>query len=131
MTSHRVRARVFFTLVCFLLAAVPALAGDDRRPIDWKPVDPAHLALKAPVVEPDADAEAIFWDVQVDFSPGKTVFANYVRIKIFTERGKELRSKIELLYSSKNNRGHRRTHHQSRRHDSRAEERSHLRQHAC
>ncbi|MEK6405954.1 MAG: DUF3857 domain-containing protein, partial [Acidobacteriota bacterium] len=97
MTSHRVRACVFFTLVCFLLAAVPALAGDD-----WRPIDPAHLALKAPVVEQDADAEAIFWDVQVDFSAGKTVFANYVRIKIFTERGKELRSKIELRYSSKN-----------------------------
>jgi hypothetical protein len=97
MTSHCVLTRVLFTLACFLLPAVPALAGDD-----WGPVDPAHLALKAPVVEPDADAEAIFWDVQVDFTLGKTVFANYVRIKIFTERGKELRGKIELRYSSKN-----------------------------
>ena len=94
---HRALVRVFFPLICLLLAAAPVLAGDD-----WRPIDPAHLALKAPVVESDADAEAIFWDVQVDFSSGKAVFANYVRIKIFTERGKELRSKVELRYSSKN-----------------------------
>jgi hypothetical protein len=97
MMFHRALVRVFFPLICLLLAAAPVLAGDD-----WRPIDPAHLALKAPVVESDADAEAIFWDVQVDFGTGKTVFANYVRIKIFTERGKELRSKIELRYSSKN-----------------------------
>src|SRR5437667_8410971 len=96
MTTHPLFAGLCFTLLCLLLAAVPALAGDD-----WRPIEPSNLALKAPVVEQDADAEAIFWDVQVDFNPSKTVFANYVRIKIFTERGKELRSKIELRYSSK------------------------------
>ncbi len=97
MTLHRAFAREFLALICFLLASVPALAGDE-----WRPIDPAHLALKAPVVESDADAEVIFWDVQVDFSVDKTVFANYVRIKIFTERGKELMGKVELPYSSRN-----------------------------
>jgi len=43
------------------LAQAAALAGDD-----WKPVDPADVALKAPVVEPDAEAEVLFWDVRVD-----------------------------------------------------------------
>jgi hypothetical protein len=38
----------------------------------------------------------------VEFSGDKTVFAHYVRIKIFTERGKELRSTIELPYLSTN-----------------------------
>ena len=97
MRLNCVLSRLVFMLIVSLLAGVPALADDAFRP-----VDPAHLALKTPVVEPDADAEAIFWDVQVDFGTGKTVFANYIRIKIFTERGKELRSKIELRYSSKN-----------------------------
>jgi hypothetical protein len=97
MTFRRVFARLFFATACFIIAALPALAGDD-----WRPVNPAQLALKVPVVDKDADAEAIFWDVQVDLSPGKTVFANYVRVKIFTERGKELRSKIELRYYYKN-----------------------------
>ena len=71
MTIHRLFAGVFFPLVCLMLTAVPAIAGDD-----WRPIEPSLLALKAPLVEPDADAEAIFWDVQVDFNPGKTVFVN-------------------------------------------------------
>jgi len=41
------------------LTSVSALADD------WKPIDPAHLAMKTPTVEPDADAEAIFWEVHV------------------------------------------------------------------
>jgi hypothetical protein len=41
-----------------LIAAVPALADDKS----WKPID----QVKAPVVEKDADAEVIFWDVLVD-----------------------------------------------------------------
>lgn len=99
MTAHRLLAGMFFALICLVAAAVPAIAGDD--PV-WRPIDPTHLALKAPVVEPDADAEAIFWDVQVELTSGKTVFTNYARMKIFTERGKELRSKVELRYSSRN-----------------------------
>jgi len=97
MAHRRVLIRALLALCYVTIGNGLATAGED-----WKPIEPALLGLKAPVVEPDADAEAIFWDVQVDFSPGKTVFANYVRIKIFTERGKELRGKIELSYSSKN-----------------------------
>ncbi|HEX8921984.1 MAG TPA: hypothetical protein VF766_10935, partial [Pyrinomonadaceae bacterium] len=47
-------------VLCLVIAAAfPVLAAD------WKPIDPADLALKAPVVEKDADAEAIFWEVRV------------------------------------------------------------------
>ena len=73
-------------LVCLLMTPISTTAkpGDN----DWKPVDPAHLALPAPVVEKDADAEAIFWEVRVDDAPeGDLIFTHYVRIKIFTERG--------------------------------------------
>lgn len=62
---------------------------------DWKPVDPAHLALKAPVVDPNADAEAIFWEISIadNINAGTgdsdTAVRNYLRIKVFTERGKE------------------------------------------
>jgi len=97
MAHRRVLIRALLALCYVTIGNGLAAAGED-----WKPIEPALLALKAPVVEPDADAEAIFWDVQVDFSPGRTVFSNYVRIKIFTEHGKELRGKIELSYSSKN-----------------------------
>lgn len=69
---------------------------------DWKPIDPAHTALKAPVVEKDADAEAIFWEVrvldEVDGFTVRTVLSNYIRIKIFTDRGKDTQTKVEIPY---------------------------------
>jgi hypothetical protein len=79
----------------FLLAPAAAAA-------DWKPIDPADVALKAPVVEKDADAEAIFWEVrvadEVEGGTPRTVLDHYVRIKIFTERGRESQSKIDIPF---------------------------------
>ncbi|MDQ1522550.1 MAG: hypothetical protein QOE47_474, partial [Pyrinomonadaceae bacterium] len=75
-------------------ASVPSFAYGDQ---DWRPIDPAHLALKAPVVEKDADAEAIFWEVRVDDAEMDLIFTNYIRIKIFTERGRESQSKIDII----------------------------------
>jgi hypothetical protein len=82
-------------LVCLLIWRAPAaFAGDD-----WKPVDPSELALKSPLVDKDADAEAIFWDVRVDDDDvGNVVFTHYVRIKVFTERGRESQSKIDIPF---------------------------------
>ena len=70
---------------------------------DWKPVDPADLALKAPLVEKDADAEAIFWEIRIDDSViDELSLKNYVRIKVFTDRGTESQSKIDLRYLGSN-----------------------------
>lgn len=83
--------------VCLLLlaAVLPAFAAGD----DWRPVDPSALALKAPVVEKDADAEALFWEVRVDDGPvGELIFTHYIRIKVFTERGRESESKIDIPF---------------------------------
>jgi transglutaminase-like putative cysteine protease len=89
-------------LVCLMLlivgllfvAAPAALAGES----DWKPLDKADLDLKAPVVEKDADAEAIFWEVRVDDDKDDMVISNYIRIKVFTERGRESQSKVEIQF---------------------------------
>ncbi|MEO8434304.1 MAG: DUF3857 domain-containing protein [Pyrinomonadaceae bacterium] len=83
-------------LLCLLiLATIPALALGE----DWRPIDPAALALKAPVVEKDADAEALFWEVKVDDNPeGDLIFTHYIRIKVFTERGRESQSKIDIPF---------------------------------
>jgi uncharacterized protein DUF3857/transglutaminase superfamily protein len=83
-------------LLCLFVAfAAPVLASGD----DWKPLDPAHLAMKAPVVESDADAEGIFWEVRMDDNEnGDLIFNHYLRVKVFTERGRESQSKIDLLY---------------------------------
>jgi hypothetical protein len=82
------------SVVCLTILPVAVFAGDD-----WRPVPPADLASKASVVEKDADAEALFWEVRVDDSlPEELSLKNYIRIKIFTERGKESQSKVDLQY---------------------------------
>jgi hypothetical protein len=66
----------------------------------WRPVDPSELAQKTPRVEPGADAEAIFWDVKIEHQLNgedfHLIFSHYIRIKIFTEHGKEKYSKVEI-----------------------------------
>lgn len=66
---------------------------------EWRPIDPANLSLKAAVVEKDADAEALFWEVRVDDNPdGDLILSHYIRIKVFTERGRESQSKIDIPF---------------------------------
>lgn len=81
-----------------LCLATPVIAAD------WPPVTPAELALAKPSVDPAADAEALFWDVrltdQTDGSSFATVFEHHLRIKIFTDRGRESQSTIELPYTN-------------------------------
>lgn len=83
-------------LVC-LFASFPTAvwaAGDD-----WKPIDPVQLALKASIVEKEADAEGLFWEVKIDDNPeGDLIFNHYLRVKVFTERGRESQSKVDLIF---------------------------------
>jgi hypothetical protein len=86
-------------LVVCLSALAPALAAPPYD--DWKPVTPAELALKEPAVEKDADAEALFWEVRIDDNPdGDLIFNHYIRVKVFTDRGRESQSKIDLPYGN-------------------------------
>lgn len=82
-------------LCLLVISAAPVWAAGD----DWKPVDPAHLSMKNGTVEKEADAEAIFWEVKIDDNPdGNLIFNHYIRVKVFTERGRESQSKIDLRY---------------------------------
>ena len=84
-------------VLCFGLVLPVVVFADD-----WRPLDPADVALKGPVVEKDADAEAIIWEVRVadnaDGGSVRTVFSHYVKIKVFTERGRESQSKIDIPF---------------------------------
>jgi Domain of Unknown Function with PDB structure (DUF3857)/Transglutaminase-like superfamily len=86
-------------LILCLFASFPApiqAAGDE-----WKPIDPAHLSLKNSMVEKEADAEGLFWEVRIDDHPdGDLIFTHYLRVKVFTERGRESQSKIDLPYGN-------------------------------
>jgi len=87
-------------LLCFG-PSIPqlTLAGDE-----WRAVDPGELALKSSIVEKDADAEALFWEVrlldEVEGDTPRTVLRHYIRIKIFTDRGRESQSKIDIPFLS-------------------------------
>jgi len=91
-----------------LLWAALALAANSARAgsPDWQPVDPADLALKAPRVEKDADAEAIFWEVWVTDEIGlqpRSIFTQYIRMKIFTDRGRDQHGTVELPFGISTN----------------------------
>ena len=86
----------FTALVCFGILLTPAARAGD----DWRPVTPEQLAMKTPVVEKDADAEAIFWEIKIDDDQEGLILTHYVRIKIFTDRGKETQSKVEIAFEN-------------------------------
>ena len=100
ITPGRFRIALLFAVLVF---SVQLALGAG---LEWKPVDPADLALKSPRVEKDADAEAIFWEVwvmdELQGSDPHTVLTHYVRMKIFTDRGREKHSTIDLPFAGKN-----------------------------
>ena len=90
-------SRVLFSLFAAMLAAIPVYGQ-----INWRPINPQELALKIPMVDKDADAEAIFWNIWMDDSqPDKTIFRHYLRVKVFTARGVESQSRVDLTHFGK------------------------------
>jgi hypothetical protein len=97
--SQLSRFTILSLFILFLSSGAFAAGGDEQ----WRPVTTEQLQMKTPKVEPDADAEAIFWEVSVadDFVPRagfKTVLNHYLRVKIFTERGRESNSKVDIPF---------------------------------
>ena len=107
MRARRIRwvSLFFFPILGGPLAAAGVSPATWRAPA-WKPVSPQEQALRAPIVEPDADAEAIFWDVRVVDSldvtnDPRTDTWNHVRVKVFTPRGKENWTRIDIPYEGR------------------------------
>jgi hypothetical protein len=95
LSPRKLFSMLSFVCVCSLSAS--AVFAQEK---DWRPISPADLSSKAPVVEQDADAEAIFWEVRIDDSSDEDVsLRHYVRVKIFTERGREKYSKFDIPYT--------------------------------
>ncbi|HEY8410248.1 MAG TPA: DUF3857 domain-containing protein, partial [Pyrinomonadaceae bacterium] len=93
------RSILFVVLAALLVAPLGAMRTGLAAGEEWRPIEPADLALKAAVVEANADAEAIFWDIRVDDGgENDLVLSHYVRIKIFNEHGREKYSKIDIPY---------------------------------
>jgi hypothetical protein len=104
MKSHTssystLRVMLFPLLIALILIATTGNSAVSAGDETWLPINPADLALKTPIVEPDADAEALFWDIKVDDGgEDDLVLSHYVRIKIFTELGRQQQSKIDIPF---------------------------------
>lgn len=84
------------TLFSILFIAVQTVLASD----EWKEITPAELQMKTARVEADADAEAIFWEIRIDDSSSDNLsMKHYVRVKIFTERGREKYSKFDIPFT--------------------------------
>ncbi len=97
-TSHSSPRAILHCLVALLCLSigVGVLIAQDK---DWRPVTPEELQMKAGKVEPDADAEAIFWEVRIDDSSSDDLSRqHYVRVKVLTERGREKFSKFDIPF---------------------------------
>ncbi len=92
MHCPRISALAFSTC---LLAATTAVGG-------WDPVDPAYLQVKSPQVEKDADAEYLLWEVRIEDSAvdDRSHWSYHAVIKVFTERGRDQFSTVDLDYYS-------------------------------
>jgi hypothetical protein len=91
-------ATLWLFLAGGISAAIP-LANVDNF---WLPISDAEMRMKAPVVDPKAGIEAIFWRVHVmdDFSSGEGVriTVHYVRVKVFNQEGKDKAASMELPF---------------------------------
>lgn len=81
-------------LAIVIAAASPALAQK------WPKLDLAELADKTPRVDPEAGAEILLREVELDDAEDEfTAVVYYVRAKIYSERSLEKFSKVEIFYS--------------------------------
>jgi hypothetical protein len=96
MNLSRLSCYLLVVVVClYFCSLVVASAGDE-----WRIVTPDELSMKSPKVEADADAEAIFWEVRIDDSSDENLsMQHYVRVKVFTDRGREKYSKFDIPFA--------------------------------
>ena len=73
----RIPRLAVFILFAFLSAFSFSLATAAPASDEWKALNPAELALEAPAVEKDADAEGLFWEVRIDDNPEGDLIFNH------------------------------------------------------
>lgn len=93
--------RALFLCVAVFLCSLIAASAASAQDKNWRPVTPSELQLASSSVEPGADAEVIFWEIRVDDGNSESMVMNhYIRVKIFTEKGQEKYSKVDIPFSS-------------------------------
>jgi hypothetical protein len=94
-----------FVFLIAALAAIPVQAQNLGINVAWLPITDAERSMKAPLVEKDAGVEALFWRVHVvDEIQGqdlKRTLYNYIRLKVFDDRGKSQIATIDISMDDK------------------------------
>lgn len=84
------------------VAAVVLLCSAFVQADEWSPPSSAELAMKTPEIEPQADAEALLWDVRVAHDllggAGRTDMSHYLRVKVFSEAGRDRLGTVDIPY---------------------------------
>lgn len=91
--------RTLFIIVVFSVLAGAAFGQQTV----WEPIPEREMKIDKPQVEPNADAEVLFWQVYladnlIPRAGWQTVVNHHIRIKVFTERGRELNAKVDIAY---------------------------------
>ncbi|MEK7315000.1 MAG: DUF3857 domain-containing protein [Candidatus Eisenbacteria bacterium] len=96
--SRRPQIDIVLAVVALLLLQTPPHAWAGEQP--WLPVSPTSLAAGKPVVDARADAEVLFHRVRVVEQYAQGYFgsniAHYVRTQVFTDRGRDQESRVEI-----------------------------------
>jgi len=78
----------------------------------WRPIEPAHLAMKTPGIDAQADAEVLYWEVRIEDRVqlpdifviySHYIYSHYLRTKIFTDKGAKDQGTVEIPYFSRTN----------------------------
>lgn len=89
--------------VWILLATLTLVApAADAFKLKWKPVDKDLLAETAGKIDPEAGAEAIFWEIYVtdtyEARTARSEVKQYLRIKIYNDRGRDSEAHVDIPY---------------------------------
>ena len=91
--------RPCFWIPAVLAAAVFAAAAPHARALDWLPVTEADRAASASKIDPEAGAEILYRMEQIDNGGTEgAMIEEYVRIKVFNEKGVRRVSKMQVYY---------------------------------
>ena len=97
--------RAFALALNLSILAVLAGTPPARAEKDWPPLPPEQKTLARPTVEPDAAAEALLWEVEVDDRLDETgalsIRDHFLRVKVFTQKGAQAWTRHEVDYPRK------------------------------
>jgi len=97
----RIRFPVLVLAALGVASLIPRPAAAANATQAFQPLTPEERALEHSKIDPDADAEILDWDVRIEDdvlgNDWHTSHSTYIRVKVFTEHGRDAWTRIDLL----------------------------------